>query len=330
MTSADRVTASDVARRAGVSRATVSYVLNRGSKYPVAELTRQRVLRAAGELGYSPSMSARNLRGKRELVLAIMPNWPFGLNSSRFFTSLDDAFAARGLTFLIRYVDPRGFSPEHLWRAMSPAAVLSFLEIEPAAVAQAQREGVSVTMAVFDRRHDASHVNLPEQATGGLQAAHLADSGRRSLAMATTTNARLDAFALPRLQGVREVCAERGLTPPRAVYFDLSPEQAQRGVANLYHDGVDGICCYNDEVALAVLAGARLSGIRVPEQLAVIGVDDDPIAALSFPTLTTVRLDVAQDAARIAGAVVAGILGRGPDPLPENHNIATLIKRGST
>jgi DNA-binding LacI/PurR family transcriptional regulator len=304
--------------------------MNRGSRYTVADATRQRVLEAAAELGYSPSMSARTLRGKRELVIAIMPNWPIGLPSSRFFTSLDEAFAAEGLTFLIRYADPRSFSPEHLWRAMSPAAVLSFMEIDPATVARAHREGVSVTMAVFDRRHDAVHVDIPEQGTGGLQAAHLADTGRRTLAMATTTDARLDVFAVPRLQGIREVCAQRGLTPPRVVSVDLSPEQAQHVVMDLIGEGVDGICCYNDEVALAVLAGARLSGIRVPEQLAVIGVDDDPIASLSFPTLTTVRLDLAQDAVRIAGAVVAGIVGRPPDPLPENHNIATLVVREST
>jgi DNA-binding LacI/PurR family transcriptional regulator len=74
--------------------------------------------------------------------------------------------------------------------------------------------------------------------------------------------------------------------------------------------GIDGVCCYNDEVAIAILAGARALGVKIPNQMAVIGVDDDPISALVVPALTTVRMDVEANAVLIANVLRANIEGK--------------------
>ena len=76
------------------------------------------------------------------------------------------------------------------------------------------------------------------------------------------------------------------------------------------------ICAFNDEVALAVLAGARQLGISVPDDLAVIGVDDIPAAALAAPPLTTVATNITVNALDIVDAVVSKLGGRSPAPGP--------------
>jgi DNA-binding LacI/PurR family transcriptional regulator len=305
--------------------------MNPMNGYAVSERTRLRVLEAAASLGYSPSMSARVLRGKRDLVLAIVPDWPIGHSTSRFFSFLAAEMEARGLTFLIRYARNETTAYEMLWRSMSPAAVLSFVEIPPEMVARAREEGISVTTGVFDRAHDATHhVELPEEATGRVQVEHLFATGRRRLAIALPPDPRLMPFVRPRTQGVREGCETLGLDPPVERMVAMTPEDARRAVEEFVAAGVDGVCCYNDELAVAMLSGARQVGIPVPDQLAVIGVDDDPVAALTDPALTTIRLDDGAKAARIADAILAGIKGDDLADLPEESSAITLVRRGST
>lgn len=326
-----RVTSSEVAAAAGVSRATVSYVMNPMSRYAVSETTRQRVLDAAARLGYSPSMSARALRGKRDLVLAIVPDWPIGHATSRFFSAIADEMQARGLTFLIRYARSDTDAHELLWRSLSPAAVLSFVEIHPDKIARAREEGISITMGVFDRAHDpANHIELPEEATGRVQAEHLFARGRRRLGIALPADPRLASFVEPRRQGVREWCERRGLDAPVERVVTMTPDAARRAVEDFVAGGVDGVCCYNDELAVAILSGARQAGVAVPSQLAVIGVDDDPVAALVEPALTSIRLDDPAKAARIAEAIVAGINGDDLADLTEETSTITVIQRQST
>jgi DNA-binding LacI/PurR family transcriptional regulator len=96
-----RVTSADVARMAGVSRATVSYVLNDTPHQTISADTRDRVLHAAAELGYAPSAAARTLRtGRSDVVLCLLPDWPIGQEVGALLTNLSGALAGHGLTFV--------------------------------------------------------------------------------------------------------------------------------------------------------------------------------------------------------------------------------------
>src|SRR3954449_3693311 len=96
-----RVTSADVARLAGVSRATVSYVLNDTPRQSISADTRTRVLDAAAQLGYAPSAAARALRsGRSDIVLCLLPDWPIGPTVGLFLEHLSAALAAEGLTFV--------------------------------------------------------------------------------------------------------------------------------------------------------------------------------------------------------------------------------------
>src|ERR1700755_2909875 len=94
-----RITSADVARLAGVSRATVSYVLNDTPHQTISAGTRPRVLNPPTRLGYAPSAAARTLRtGRSDVVLCLLPDWPIGDEGGALLTHLSSAFARRGLT----------------------------------------------------------------------------------------------------------------------------------------------------------------------------------------------------------------------------------------
>ena len=92
--------------------------------------------------------------------------------------------------------------------------------------------------------------------------------------------------------------------------------------------GVTGVCAYNDEVALAVLAGLRALGLTAPGDLAVVGVDDIPAARLAFPPLTTVTGGQAVVAEHLARSIVAALAGK-PAPRRPGSDIVQLVRRAS-
>ena len=95
------VTSVDVARASGVSRATVSYVLNNDVRQSIPEETRERVLKAARDLGYSPFTAARILRvGHSQLVLVVLPFEQVDPAMARYLKALEEGLAARGFTLI--------------------------------------------------------------------------------------------------------------------------------------------------------------------------------------------------------------------------------------
>ena len=102
MTDGRRVTSADVARVAGVSRATESNVLNDTPRQTISSATRGRVLEAATSLGYAPSAAARTLRtGRSDVVLCLLPDWPIGQQVGALLANLSTALSRSGLTFVV-------------------------------------------------------------------------------------------------------------------------------------------------------------------------------------------------------------------------------------
>jgi len=131
-----------------------------------------------------------------------------------------------------------------------------------------------------------------------------------------------------RLEGVRSACLDLGLDAPDVRTVPLDASAAADAVRAWADAGVTGVCAYNDEVAMAVLAGARLAGVGVPDRLAVVGVDDVPVARLTSPPLTTVTTDQKPVADYIAGLVVRSVTG-GPAPRRPGSDIVHLVRRES-
>jgi DNA-binding LacI/PurR family transcriptional regulator len=163
---------------------------------------------------------------------------------------------------------------------------------------------------------------------GRLQVQHLVAGGRTRIGWAGTTDSRLVDFARDRLAGVRAGCEEAGLAPPVVCDLDLTVASAARGAAVWREAGVDAVAAYNDEVGLSVLAGLRAEGLAVPQDVAVIGVDDVPAAAFAEPPLSSVDQAIGRQAAYLAACTLAALDGGAPPPRPDD--LHTVVARASS
>ena len=326
-----RPTAADVAQRAGLSRATVSYVLNDTPHQVIPEATRRRVLDAAAELGYTPSAAARTLSsGRSDVVLLLLPDWPIGPSVGALIEHLSTALAELGYTF-VAHPRSAGRPVSEVWKAITPAAVISFEELEAGEAGRLRQAGIELAVALLGSRGAGRAMDVPEQRTGRLQAEHLAATGHRRLGYASPEDPRVQAFARPRLDGVRQACAELGLPEPLVETVPLEPAAAAAAV-DRWHAAdprVTGVAAYNDEVALAVLAGARRLGLDVPGDVAVIGVDNIPTAAVAAPPLTTVEADLAVIATHIADEIARRLDGRPAPPRPGSDIHAVVVRESA-
>ncbi len=324
------VTSADVARASGVSRTTVSYVLNGRPGTATSEATRRRVLDAAEHLGYAPSAAARTLRrGRSDLVVVVLPHWPIGPVLDTLLDHLADDLAARGLTVLVHH--GRGSRPlADLWRVVTPRVVIGLTGFAPGEVRAMRQAGIAVVGARIDAdHHDTTRYAVPQRRIGRLQVEHLVERGHRRLGWAGPGDDRLAEFAAPRLAGVVEACEALGLAAPLVVEAGLGFDRARAAAATWAAAGIDGIAAYNDDVALAVLAGLRAEGLRVPDDVSVIGVDDVPAAALAHPALSTIAQAVELQAAYLAAATIAAL--DSPDQLPPPPpDLLSVVQRDST
>jgi DNA-binding LacI/PurR family transcriptional regulator len=319
MTRRGRVTSADVAREAGVSRTTVSYVLNEDSRRGISEATAQRVREVAARLGYLPSAAARSLRrGRSELVLVVIGDWPTSYAVSETVEHLTRALTYRGLAVLVHHRTPESRPITELCWTVDAAAVIALEGVSDREEETLQAAGIHVTHPRTGERSDDPDILVaasPE--LGRLQVEHLAAAGHRRVGYALPDDPRLSVFATPRLNGVRAACQQLGLAPPRDQQVPLDPRGAAAAVAGFLpaDEPITAICAYNDEVALAVLAGLRAHGLTAPTDIAVIGVDNIPAAVLAAPPLTTIDFHPAAIGRHIA-AIVLGEKDSTPDPLP--------------
>lgn len=327
------VTSTDVARASGVSRTTVSYVLNDTPGVTISDATRRRVLETAAELGYAPSAAARTLRaGRSDLVLAVLPDWPIGPVLDDLLEELADALAERGLSMLVHH--GRGDHPlSRLWRAVQPRTVVGFTAFTPDDLRAMTQAGIQVVDAAGDDAADAeaagtAALGTAQEHIGRLQAEHLVRGGRTRLGWAGTTDRRLDDFARRRLAGVAAACAQLGVAAPLVREVDLTLQAAEAAARAWAAAGVDAVAAYNDEVGLAVLAGLRAAGLAVPDDVAVIGVDDVPAAALASPPLSSVDQAIGRQAAYLAACTLAALDGEPPPARP--GDLHTVVARASS
>ncbi|MGC3992589.1 MAG: LacI family DNA-binding transcriptional regulator [Propionicimonas sp.] len=285
----ERSTSTDVARRAGVSRATVSYVLNGRADQSIPEATRQRVLTAAHELGYVPNAASRALRGGRShLVVLVNSGMPWSTNITDVEDRLTADVAASGRSLVV-------------WRRPGPddlAATLANLEpciliaLDP--LSAAERE-VLATVGVPLVEADPGHPGTDPSPR--VQAERLVGGGHSRLGYLTTSEPSLRRFAEPRTAGFREACRSLGLPEPRVGEVLGGLAASVPAVADVLAGWLTGpepvtaVACFNDVHAAACVAAADGLGVAVPNALSVIGLDDEVFAPFIRPPLTTVRLD---------------------------------------
>lgn len=316
-------TSEDVAKLAGVSRATVSQILNgRGERFSSA--TRERVATAASELEYRPSAAGRTLAmGSSDIVLAVIPNTTFGGNLQDIFQAATEELAALGLTLLLQLATDTTAPLDRVITGMKPRAVISLTPFTAA-----ERELLSSrAVKAFDPSTSEPRRD-PNVEIGSIQAEHLVERGYTRLGFAHLQDARQDPFGSGREVGVRAVCDARGLPEPVVLRLGITPEDALAAIDQLEQRGI-GIACYNDDVATALLSAAATRGWTVPDELGLVGMDHTPLSAVTIPPLTTVGYDLRAAAYNLITAALEGI---GAPVSGRNHADAhfALVQRATT
>ncbi|WP_181802746.1 LacI family DNA-binding transcriptional regulator [Streptomyces shenzhenensis] len=335
-----RPTLEAVAALAGVSRATVSRVVNGGDG--VREPLVERVRRAVEELGYVPNQAARSLVTKRHDAVAVVIAEP----ETRIFTDPFFALQLRGISkeltahdnqlvlLLTEGRDDHARVARYLAGGHVDGALVFSLHLDDPLPGLIEGAGVPT---VFGGRpgwdggsNSAVYVDCDNR--GGAEEAvrHLVGLGRTRIAHITGP---LDqTSAADRLQGYRDVMGESD--PRLVVTSDFTPGGGERAMRELLDrcPGVDAVFAANDLTALGVLRVLRERGRRVPEDVAVIGFDDVlPVAGQSEPALTTVRQDI-EEMGRLMARLLLSTLTRGESATGAPSSVVlptTLIRRAT-
>jgi len=333
------VTLADVARRARVSPATASRVINGSAKH-VADELRARVLKAVEELRYVPNAHAQSLaRSQRNAVGVIVHDV-----SDPYFAEITRGLQrvatdhGRLLVICNSYRDPaRELEYVEMLRGQQVAAIVlagsgyhdaQFTRDLNAKLRAYQQGGGRV--AVIGRHELVGDSVVPANEVGAyLAGEHLFALGHRSIGV--LAGPRVLTTTTDRLAGLRRAARDHGRTIPsrRILYTDFTRDGGAEAARALLEaePGLTAIAALNDSLAVGVLATLREMGIAVPEQMSVVGFDDMPIARDVTPPLTTVRLPLVEMGVRAMGLALGENAGGGP--LVE-HVEAELVVRGST
>jgi len=306
-------TLKDVAEAAGVSVKTVSNVVN-GSVHVAAE-TRARVQLAIDSLGYHPNVMARRLRTGRSGMLALaFPELP-----SPYFAELavEVIAAARRHGCTVLMDDTAGDPAAELRIAsglgdpMIDGVILSPLGLDLAELIARERPIPLVLLGETDFGPVADRVQIDNVAAARAATGHLVDQGHRRIGAIGWQDPNPRATAQQRLLGYTQALEQAGLPveqalfPPVRSYFRPDGAAAMRRLLKL-PERPDAVFCFNDLLALGAMRAAHEAGLRVPQDIALVGFDDVEEAEYSIPSLTT----IAPDKRKIAEAAVGALLDR--------------------
>lgn len=333
-------TLHDVARHAGVSIKTVSNVVN--ERQHVSHATRQRVLESVAVLDYRPNLSARSLRSGRSGVIGLaVPE----LTLAYFAQLADDVIReaeARGLVVLVEQTRG-GDRARELELLRSPRRQLTDgLLFSPLGMSHDDADLVDIgspLVLLGERIFDApaDHVTMQNVEAAVAATAHLLQVGRRRVAVLGAHPGERVGSAGLRLEGYQQALRAAGLPYDDALVVEVGLWHRSNGAAAMREllarrAPFDGLFAMNDELALGAMRVMQEVGVRVPEDVAVIGFDDIDEGQYSLPSLTSVdpgRREIARIAVdvlveRIRGASFADV------PPRKERSAFRIVEREST
>jgi LacI family transcriptional regulator len=308
MAAKKRVTGEDVARRAKVSVAVVSYVVNNGPR-PVSAETRARVEKAIEELWYYPNQVARSLRLQQSSTVGLMlPN----------LTNMVYAEMAAGverLCSLADYLVLVGYSERNLTkeknfiktlRAKQVDGVVMLPSQDPALLVQSLQQR-HIPVVVIEHLVPGIHCVTLEHLKGGLLAAeHLLRLGHRRIGYIRRPPASVSTLSADRFNGYCQALESAGIPfePSLVIKSEAGLEGGYQAMQQLLAlpDPPTAVCAHNDILALGAIHAIRSAGLTVPADISIVGFDDIAIAAFSGPPLTTIRFsgkEMGRQAARL-------------------------------
>jgi LacI family transcriptional regulator len=335
-------TIRELARHCGVSVATVSRVFN--TPEVVSQETRQRILDGARQIGYQPNESARTLATKKSHLVGLVwdtdhrrPGWrhPF---LQEILVALKTALSGHGLHLLMLAAED-STGPDAARRYLRAAhrhnldglVIIDNGDRDPAVLALA---GADVPCVALDLRvagPRSTYVTSDNPGGAALAARHLIERGHHRIA--TITGPQRTWPGAERLAGFRAALAGAGLALPEAyvVEADFYLDGGQAAMRRLLAlpEPPTAVFVAGDEMAIGAMRAVTAAGLRIPDDVAIVGFDDIDVAALVPPGLTTIAQDKAGFGTAAAEALIA-MLRDTDAPCEPTRLPTTLIVRGTT
>jgi len=327
------VTIRDVARAAGVSIATASRALNKS--HLVAEDTRTVVRAAADRLHYSPHLAARSLITSRTHTIGVLLPDLYGEFFSEVIRGIDQCVQQIGYHCLLSSARHGGPPLEAALRSMR-GRVDGLVLMSPEFTGDLSRRTLPAGFPVIllnSAPAELPHGSLIVANFEGARAMvrHLAALGHRRIAIIKGAEGNFD--AAERLRGYRAALGEAGLEPAPELEIpgDFSEAAGDAGARALLQlaDRPTAIFATNDGMAIGALFALRDAGLRVPEDIAIGGFDDIPMARYLEPALTSVHVDISALGARAAARVLSALEGTADPDLSRETMPTTLVVRRS-
>ncbi|KQQ93039.1 LacI family transcriptional regulator [Leifsonia sp. Leaf325] len=305
-----------VAAHAGVSRATVSRVVN-GSPKVTPDVT-EVVQRAIEALNYVPNRAARSLASRKTQAIAlIVPESAARVFADPFFASVVQGIALHladtdyTLNMIIESESQSGKTRRYLLGGNVDGALVVSHHTGDHSYAQLSRTLPVVFggRPLSDTESDNHFIDVDNQHGAETAVAHLVASGRTKIA--TIAGPQDMPPGLDRLAGWREVLTQHGMDTDLFEVGDFSPASGVTAMKRLLarEPKIDGVFAANDQMAIGAYSAIREAGLRIPEDIAVIGFDDDIYGATATPALTTVHqpsVEMGREMARVLVKLIEG------------------------
>lgn len=315
------LTLDDIAELAGVSKATVSRVIN---DYPnVRQSTRERVQKVLDETGFRPNFVAKSLASKTTKLLGlVIPRSVHGFFTDPYFPRLVEGISQacnrRGysLSLFLFHSDQ---DERELFPRITQKGFMDGIIVQSTGLPEDFSPGIetwSVPYVFVGRPLSAvevSYVDVDNIAGAYSAIIHLAHLGRQKVA--TVTGALNTTPGQDRLQGYRQAIRDRGLCDDERLIIegDYTESSAYYATQKLLAYQPDAIFAASDTMAIGVMRAIREAGLDIPTDIAVVGYDDLPPATIATPQLTTIRQPIARLGSKAVDTLV-DIIENGPNP----------------
>jgi DNA-binding LacI/PurR family transcriptional regulator len=319
----------DVAKQAGVSHMTVSRVLNGHPN--IRESTRERVLQAIDEMNYTRSSIARALATRRAMRIGVLVDSPVQWGPNSTLRAIESAARDAGYAisaFSISDDEESQIDTGVVELVTQGVDALCVIAPRASSLDMLRQQSTGLPTLVIKAEPDPEmHTAAVDQRAGAMTAVmHLIELGHRSVAHLSGPLDWFDARA--REQGWRDALADAGLPIAPPVVGDWTSDYGYSFGKTYDFADATAVFAANDQMALGLIHGLSERGLRVPEDISVVGFDDLPDARHFLPPLTTVRQDFAALGALALQIIIAAIEG---EEVTEHDIIEPrLIVRGSS
>jgi LacI family transcriptional regulator len=327
------VTLQMLADRLGLTKGTCSAILNNSSAArSIPQHTKERVLRAANQLNYRPSFYARNLGIKRTYMVGVVTQEIGDFYSSPIISGIEQYLRARNFFFLTVAYRHEPKLLQHYEKILTDRGVEGFITVDT--VLNHSLSLPTIAVAGHHQIKGVTNVVLDHRRAAWLALNHLQELGHKEIAF--MKGSPLSSDSEVRWQAIQEVAMELGiaLKPELIVQLegdDPTPQLGYPFAAKLLANrrSFTALFAYNDISAIGSIRAIQEAGLRVPEDISVVGFDDIQIAVHHIPSLTTVRQPL-QKMGELAARTLLNQIENGTSTMPEIAVEPDFVVRRST